>query len=244
MNFHALLHQFIPVSSKKGLVVVRAGDTSLHPQWINKKNHKWDLALSYYGDYPDRYLGQYDFIHIFKGQKWEGIYNFLKANKNILNNYDYIWFPDDDILTNSETIDRFFDLCRKHKFTIAQPALTSYSYYSFAITLQNPENIYRLTDFVEIMIPCFRVKTLHHFISSFAINNSGWGLEWLWNKIAMDNNLNKLAIVDSTPVYHTRPVGSAGHGGGDCNPFEEKDELLKKFNLELTEPNVIKSIKK
>lgn len=226
---------------RNNLVVVRAGDKSLHPQWLGN-DRNWDVALSYYGDFPERYRDQYDFIHHFRGSKWEGLYDFFKDNEKLIANYEYIWLPDDDILTTCGNVNNFFDICSELNLIISQPALTSYSYYSWEITLQRSQSYARYTNFIEIMAPCFKAKEMALFSRHFNENTSGWGYEWLWNQLAINNNINRLAIVDATPVFHTRPVGAAGHGGSKFSPELEMRKLFDKYELKISEPIVIKSL--
>jgi hypothetical protein len=224
---------------KKYLVVVRAGDKSLHPQWIDDRTRNWDIAVSYFGDHPDRYRGQYDLLHEFKGSKWEGLADFMQANEAFVSKYEYVWFPDDDLFTDCENINLFFHLSAGLGFSISQPALTRYSHYSWDITLKDERTDYRVTDFVEIMAPCFSLKHFDHFRSTFSINTSGWGLEWLWSDIVKKNAELKMGIIDRTPVYHTRKVGIAAHGGAKGSPRAEMKQLCEEFNLMPTTPSVI-----
>ena len=225
---------------RENLVIVRAGDKSLHPQWLSSAERNWDIVVSYYGDHPARYIDQYDHLHLYKGSKWQGIADYIGKNRATINAYKYIWLPDDDLLTDTETINRFFTYCGELDLTLAQPALTRYSYYSWEITLQNPETLCRLTDFVEIMAPCFKVETLHEFEATFTANSSGWGLEWVWRDIAAAAGLLQFGIVDQTPVYHTRKVGSAGHGGSQQSPASEMKKLLQESGLVMSTPRVLK----
>ncbi|MFT7228459.1 MAG: hypothetical protein ACI8PW_001046 [Methylophilaceae bacterium] len=225
--------------SKKNLVLVRAGDKSLHPQWLSN-DRNWDLIVSYYGDCPERYNDQYDFLHCFKGSKWQGIENFIESNLELINKYEYIWLPDDDLFCNAETINNFFEWCKNLNFTIAQPALTPYSFYSWPITVQVKECIARQTNFVEIMAPCFDVKSLRFFSKYFGENTSGWGYEWLWSEIAQKENIFNFGIIDQTPIFHTREVGGAGHGGAKSDPREEMRSLFIKFSLNQFEPTKLR----
>jgi hypothetical protein len=217
------------------------GDRSLHPQWLGDPNRNWDIVVSYYGDFPERYFSQYDYLHLCKGSKWQGIVDFLKKNPDITKNYKYIWLPDDDIFTSGENITKFFKICELLNLTLTQPALTPYSYYTWKITIQDQsENLVaRLTDFVEVMVPCFKSEYFEIFSKLFGENTSGWGYEWLWWRLAQNNDVANFAIIDSTPVYHTRPVGSVGHGGSVINPHEECGLLMEKFGLQKNEPKII-----
>jgi len=226
---------------RENLVVVRAGDKSLHPQWLSDGPRSWDLAVSYYGDHPERYKGQYDLLHLHKGPKWEGIADFIGRHRDLVEGHRYVWFPDDDILTSAENIDRLFEICAEARFTIAQPALTHYSYYTWPITLQQRHAIYRRTNFVEIMAPCFDVETLALFEPTFTLSSSCWGVEWLWWDMAAKNNIARFGIADGAPVYHTRKVGSAGSGGATNSPWDEKRKLMSEYGLPETEPRVLET---
>jgi Protein of unknown function (DUF707) len=212
---------------KKNLVILRSGDKSLHPQWLdNKFPRNWDLAISYYGNKDKPYDGEYEFFHQFKGSKWEGIADFCANNGDIISKYDYIWLPDDDLLTTCENINSFFDICNDEQFNLAQPALENSSYFSHRITLQHPLTYYRMTNFVEVMAPCFSRALFNKITNTFKLNTSGWGLEWVWLDIASKNDLKNIAIIDKTPILHTRPVSSAGSGGAKRSPAEEMKDML------------------
>lgn len=226
---------------RKNLVVVRAGDKSLHPQWIDEKRN-WDIVVSYYGNHPERYIGQYDHLHMFKGSKWQGLNDFLVKNEFPIKNYEYIWFPDDDLFSNCANINAFFEICKLLDLTIAQPALTEYSYFYWHITLKSINFDVRITDFVEIMAPCFKVERFEKFKSTFGENSSGHGLEWVWKKISLENNIFKFGIVDVTPVFHTRKVGSAGHGGSQSSSAIEMATLFQKYEVSATKPVTIRGI--
>lgn len=223
----------------RSLVVVRGGDKSLHMQWwCPKKNRSYDLALSYFGDNVEFWKDKCDFFHHFKGSKWEGLNDFIKKNIELVDKYDFIWFPDDDIWMHQKDLELFFTICKENDFIISQPSLMKGSFYSWDITCQK-EYIYRNTNFVEVMAPCFKVATFHHFYPSFQENTSGWGLEWLWWKIAENLGINNFAIIDQVAMLHTREVGTAGTGGAKRTPNEEMTELFEKYNLQPTSPQVL-----
>ena len=225
----------------KYLIIVRAGDKSLHPQWFGD-NRNWDIVVSYYGGNNGRYEGQYDYMHYFKGSKWQGLHDFIRTNKSFITQYEYVWFPDDDLLSDCENLNNFFELSSSLDLTISQPSLTEYSYYSWDITLKIPGIEARITDFVEIMAPCFKVKLFDNFSSTFSENTSGFGYEWLWKKIAITKNIFKFGIIDSTPIFHTRKVGSAGHGGSQVSPVQEMNILMNKYDIQMTDPMNLKKI--
>ena len=55
------------------LVIVRAGDQSLHPQWTSDPSSRnWDLIVSYFGNDPARFRGAGENRIDDKGQKYHG----------------------------------------------------------------------------------------------------------------------------------------------------------------------------
>jgi hypothetical protein len=167
----------------------------------------------------------------------------VDTHADLLSRYQRVWFPDDDLLANHATINLFFDLCEQLDLTIAQPALTEYSFYFWDITVRRAQLAARMTDFVEIMAPCFKVDGFQHFSPTFAENTSGCGLEWLWKKIAIRQNIFRFGIIDASPVFHTRPVGSAGHGGSAPGVEREMPDLLRKYGLQATQPITLEELR-
>lgn len=215
----------------KVLAVIRCGDKSLHPNWVNQ-NSNFDVVLSYFGDSIKYNLSHIKHVHYFKGSKWEGLYNFFEKNTSLWKKYDYIWLPDDDLDTNTTTLNQYFLLNHKYKFSLSQPALTTNSYYSHPMLLQVSNFIYRNTNFVEVMAPCFSKDAFEKCWETFAENKSGWGLDSLWPKILQGENIG---VIDQYPIHHTRPVGIAGNGTGDSSvsPLAEAKLVFKKYNITL-----------
>lgn len=218
-------------------MVLRAGDSSLHGSWLDCPNRNWDLCVSYFGSEVDPYSGQYDFLHKYVGPKWLGISDFINNYKKVVFDYEQVWFPDDDILTNGYNINKFFEANKSAGFDVSQPALTLNSFVTYPITLRNPLCNWRQTNFVEIMLPCFSKRAVKQLSSTFNVNQSGWGLEWVWQNICAKKGWN-IGIIDIAPVTHTRKVGSAGHGGSN-SPVNDKNCLLSKLNSIDPTPKII-----
>ncbi len=215
----------------KVLVVLRCGDKSLHPNWVTKESN-FDVVLSYFGDSIQYDLSHIEYVHYFKGSKWEGLYDFFKNNYSIWKDYDYIWLPDDDLDTTAKNLNEYFLVNHKYKFALSQPALTVNSYFSHPILLKVSNFIYRNTNFVEVMAPCFSKDAFEKCWKTFSENKSGWGLDALWPKILKGMNIG---VIDLYPIHHTRPVGIAGNGTGDksISPHQEAKALMKKYNISM-----------
>ena len=225
--------------ARRHLVLLRAGDQSLHPTWYGKGERSWDLALSYFGDQVDPYPQHHDFLHRFKGSKWQGIADFVRRYPDLLARYERIWLPDDDLLATQSAINLLFDASGAYGLSLTQPALRFYSHVSWGVTLQHPWAHARETNFVEVMAPCFDRAAWQAMSDTFSENSSGWGLEWLWLARARAQGL-RLGVIDEAAVFHTRPVGSAGHGGGLGSPIQEMKDLLQRHGLRRETPRTLR----
>jgi hypothetical protein len=83
--------------------------------------------------------------------------------------------------------------------------------------LQHAGFALRYTNFIEIMAPAFATPLLAQLRGSFGTSVLGWGLDFYWPRFT---ELGQTAILDATPVRHTRPVSGALQLGGFANPAE------------------------
>ena len=195
---------------RRALVVLRAGDSSLHPEWLQgapPETRNWDLHLSYFGDqhypFPERPADVT--LSIEKGTKATGTVVALAKLCKRVAAYDWIWLPDDDLKADLPTLNRFFDIVLDHDLDLAQPALGTGSYVSYDITVQRPHMKLRYTSFVEIMAACFSRRALEICRPYLGATISSWGPSHLFPRL-LGYPHRKIAIVDQTPIVHTRPV--------------------------------------
>jgi len=100
------------MASRRNLVLLRAGDTSIHSHWLNAPDQErnWDLVINYFGDHPEKFRGG-DWLRIDgKGLKWPGLNDFLRGHEQLVRQYDYIWLPDEDLLCTCQDINRLFEI--------------------------------------------------------------------------------------------------------------------------------------
>ncbi len=221
----------------RNLVITRAGDTSLHPGWMAPNSERnWDIVVSYYGNNPNAFQDAPSFPQEvrrmdLKGPKWPALKETVGQLMPEMDKYDYIWFPDDDLVTDAATINKFFDICREFKLKLAQPSLTPDSLVGCPITLRNRAFRLRFTTFVEIMAPCMSREFFDRCWPSFDTNISGQGLDFLWPNWVGDSS--KCAIIDEISVRHTRAQGELydvfRQLGAD--PREEMTALVNKEGL-------------
>ncbi len=201
--------------NRRNLVIVRAGNASLHPQWLaGTRDRSWDLLVNYFGDDPDKYKDQ-DIVRIdSKGPKWPALKALIEDHRDLVNRYDYVWLPDDDIACTASDINKLFEIARAEKLALCQPALTLNSYFTWGVTLKPLFTRLRYTNFVEIMVPCFEREFLLRCLPTMADNMSGFGLDFVWPKMlgkSAGKGASGTAIVDAVSVTHTRPLGGPNY---------------------------------
>jgi len=200
-----------PAGRRRYLVIVRAGDSSLHLGWLaGQASRNWDLVVSYFGNDPDIYRDE-EIVRIDgKGPKWPPLQKLLLEHPEYLELYEYIWCPDDDLEMSKQDINRFFEICTRYKLELAQPSLTPNSPMTHPLLINNTASHIRFTNFVEVMAPCFSAECLRRVLPTFSGTQSGWGIDWLWPRM-VSNRETGIAIVDDVVIRHTRPLGGPNY---------------------------------
>jgi hypothetical protein len=201
-------------------IIAAVGQNSLHREWIQGEPY-FDLHLIVYDQSYDKYKSDTNFIVQSEGYKLQLIYDYLSANDEILDHYNYFYFPDDDISIDTQNIHHLFEYMEEYGLAIAQPALSK-SYYSFKHTLKRNNSKLRYTNFVEIMQPCFSRDALEKTLFTFNNTDRGWGVDYHWGRLVNYERYN-MAIIDAIISCHTRPVQSES--------FDELNTYLNKHNL-------------
>jgi hypothetical protein len=232
-------------TAPRNLVVVRAGDSSLHPTWLGgPEQPAFDLIVSYFGDDPDRFRSPIEARVDQKGGKWDGLAALFVARPELLDRYDFIWLPDDDIAADTRTVNGIFDAMSRCDLALAQPGLTSDSYYTYIGYLRSRSFTLRYSNAIEIMAPCVRSDLLRRAIPLVMNSPSGWGLDAVWTRLD-DDNRRKSAILDQWPVRHTRPLGKAlaaaiAKQGG--SPWDDLSEMRRRFGMTRLYPLIYEAV--
>jgi len=204
---------------RRNLVIVRAGELSLHPQWdlqLLPSDRTWDLCVSFYGaadsfrpEPPHAHPSSVDWedyrVHQPGGSKFASLHKLLHEASPLWD-YDFIAFPDDDIMLRWRDWNELFLLCRNHRLDLAQPALSVESYIAHPITARDKRYLLRYTSFVEVMTPIFSQAALKLCVATFKDSVSGFGLDNAWPKL-LGEPADRIAIIDKVPVMHMRAPG-------------------------------------
>jgi hypothetical protein len=219
---------------RKNIVVVACGVNSIHEHWIShwREEMSWDLLCVNYGN--STHLGTITFKNLEVSKKFTKtqLLNQL-LDQELLSSYEYIWFPDDDIKMDTNTINNFFDSCKANEVFLAQPSLDASSYIAHPVTLNHSNFLYRRTNFIEVMLVCFSnaawsaLRKKKRYIST-----TGFGMELFWTTNFNPINF-KFIIFDSIKVTHTRPIGLSYHEWIDnsINIQNEMESLISEHSL-------------
>jgi hypothetical protein len=209
---------------KKYLVISTVGDESLHSEWI-QDNPIFDLVLIYYGNNKDIakiYSKQTPYVYAAKGEKYHLLKSFILSEPEFISQYSYIWLPDNDVSISTQSINKMFLLAEEYNLSLAQPAMIGY--VSHQITLPQPNNLLRYTNFVEVLAPLMSLDTLILVKNTFDKNYSGWGYDALWPYM-LNYPKDKIAIIDSVVMTHTKPIGN-DYSRFPIPPIVESEEIL------------------
>jgi hypothetical protein len=213
------------------LILTTVGDESVHATWLAGAERSFDVGLIYFGDQAAKWAADADYYFERKGIKYRLLHEAARALGPALAHYDYVWMPDDDIAADTACVNRLFALAAEHRLAVCQPAIGQGD-VSFKSLRANPEYLLRYSRFVEIMCPLFSRAALKRVLPTFQLNVSGWGLDWLWASMF---GPEELAVIDATPVHHTRPLSSGGvhrrFAAMGVNPHEELAELMQQHGI-------------
>lgn len=219
------------VSAARDLVIVMAGDSSLHVEYA--ENRSFDLWVIYYGDDDEvaaRYAATADRLWRRKGMKVHLARTVLVEELWFGERFDFrqyrrILLPDDDIRFEGGTagLEKVFADAEAVNAEVFQPAIAN-EYYSidWEPTLKEAGAFCRRTNLVEIMMPGYRgelfVPSFLSAIHALEYMTSGWGLEVIVMKLGeahLGRGLRTF-VLDEAAAVHTRPIGSnpAIHAAG------------------------------
>jgi hypothetical protein len=220
---------------KKNLIITPAGKDSLFMKWLNGTPN-FDLVLLFYDNDEElakSYTKYTPHVFVEKGEKYHLIKSYIDKNLDFIKKYDYVWFPDDDILITTEEINQLFSISNEYSLWLSQPSMNGC--ISHHITLPVYGNLLRYTNFVEVLAPLFSLETLLKVYPTFKENYSSHGYDFLWPHL-LGQPKDKIAILDSIVMTHTKPVG-ANYSRFPVLPEIELKNILDKYNLDTSRVN-------
>jgi len=220
---------------KRNLVFTSAGNnTNFHNLWTNK-NRNYDIWVVYYGDDEAKfnlYKNNVDFIVKRKGSKFQNFHYIYNKYRSQIDNYERYFILDDDIIFNTNDINKMFNISKKYDLWLCGPTFKNdgSGKISHAITKQVPNNFLRYCNFVEVNVPLFNRDALTQLMKYYDPILIGWGIDYLYiwalthNKSINEYN-RKIALVDSVTCI---------------NPHDKKKNNKREHNLIINYNNEIK----
>jgi hypothetical protein len=183
------------------LVVIRCGAN--HCLIDDGSQRQFDIALSLYARPSEYLLDACECSYSGGVNKYKAARQFIDAP--LLERFRGFMFLDDDVETTYSQLSQFLDYCWAHGFALAQPSLTSDSYYSHRQLLNASRAGWRSVSIVEVMCPYFSSSALRVALNTFDLSYSTWGLDYVWPRLLDVAPV----VVDEFSIKHTRPVGAS-----------------------------------
>jgi hypothetical protein len=214
----------------KSLVLGVCSKKSLHDIWLKQLNA--DFLFVTYEDHLVPPPQTIDFERI-KGSKFNIVYELIQRKRSLLEQYDYIFIPDDDIYIEGSQINHLFALMQDLHLHIAQPSILGW--ISIPLTAHQSHSSIRYTNWVEIMCPCFSREAFWTCEDLFNYNKSNWGIENLWFE-RLGKPKDKVAVIDDIVATHTRPCFHGDTYNNNNQTFQEAyaelETILKLDNID------------
>ena len=95
--------------TKQHLVVVRAGDNSLHPHWLaGDGDRTWDPSSATMATILTYSRSMTWCVSTARGRNGRRSMRSSRYTRILSKDYDYIWLPDDDVMASKADINRLF----------------------------------------------------------------------------------------------------------------------------------------
>ncbi|MDB5508434.1 MAG: hypothetical protein JWL93_903 [Hyphomicrobiales bacterium] len=212
-------------------IVVRAGRRSLHPGWLQGGVPKFDLHVVAYEPLPEGLLAGTAGAHLLPGTKVDGWRRFFGEHADDMLRYARIALLDDDLMCTAQDLNRCFEIGRQESLALWQPALSWNSYFSHAITLQNPMFRLRYTNFIEMMCPFFTAEHLQKTLPIFDLGIE-LGVDQLWCR-TRDEAARAYGVIDEVTVVHTRKVGQFRANQGFVGRDDDYRDYIARIQREV-----------
>lgn len=212
----------------KNLVFTSAGNnTNFDKLWFYKNKINYDIIVYYYED-DEKIFNKYKNISKLivknKGSKFQNFYHFYLNYIDVLNEYEYFFILDDDIIfeNNYEDINRMFKLAKNYNLDICSPCFTNDGIISHPITLHKQNILLEYTNFIEVCICLFNKKSILKFMKIYDNKLIGWGIDFLYGSIINNNN--------NIGIFHC--IKSRNPTLEEKGITVRENEKVKNFNIE------------
>mgnify|MGYP003113492915 CR=1 FL=1 len=187
----------------KNLIFSSVGDnTNFDNTWLGK-DREYDVFVIYYGSEEKNFLKyskKVDYIEKRKGDKWQNFHYLYTTQHDKIQEYDRIFFLDDDIIITTEDINKMFKLSLECNLKICQPSFALGSEIGWDINTSNPNYFLRYTNFVENNSCLMTKDSINKFMEIYDPKLVSFGVDYIYmvaNGVEDIKNLKKFAIIDN-----------------------------------------------
>jgi hypothetical protein len=206
------MKEVTPDMSKKNLLFAVIGRDEFYKTWFAENNNQqsYDIFLIVYNDLkidPELFCRTELCVHA-PGYKFQLIKTYVERYLDLFENYEYFFFPDDDIEICPESINAIFEEMNNCKIDICQPALlpTDMRYIWGPALHRRNDMILHESKLVELMMPFMSRKFLDYSIRFFGENKSAQGVDIVWSKWAAKKGI-EMYVFDKYPARHCTQLG-------------------------------------
>lgn len=191
--------------NRRFLVVVHAGDHSLHPQWLAAApGRQWDLVVVHDGAATAATTVPADVLQLQRpGPRWAALAGLLAETRDAWAAYEYVWLPADDVQIAGADIDRLFQIAAGLQLGLAHPAMIDGA--DHVLALPNDGFTLRFSSFVGTAAPLFSRALLDKALPTLADAEPGGGQRW---PRLLDDAARQCAIVDSVVVRRSQQAAA------------------------------------
>lgn len=185
----------------KNLLFTSAGDnTNFENIWLDK-NRNYDVWVVYYGDNEktfNRYSKKVNYAEKRKGGKFQNFHHIYNTQYDKIQEYDRIFFLDDDIIITTDDINEMFKLSLECDLWICQPSFALGSEIGWDINIHHPEYFLRYTNFIEVNSCLMTKEAINNFMKLYSPELVGFGVDYVFmeaNKPPKED-YKRFAIID------------------------------------------------
>ena len=166
----------------KNLVFSSVGDnTNFDNTWLGK-DREYDVFVIYYGDEEKnfkKYSKKVDYIEKRKGDKWQNFHHLYTTQYDKIQEYDRIFFLDDDIIISTKDINKMFKISLECDLWVCQPSFAKGSELGWKINISNPDYFLKYTNFVENNSCLMTKDSINRFIKMYDPKLISFGVDFI-----------------------------------------------------------------
>lgn len=195
----------------KNMVFSSVGDNSyFYRDWVSQ-NMNYDIYLIYYGNHNNIYNSYKNnknikFIIKKKGSKFQNLYFFFHHFVDIIKQYTHFFILDDDIIIDSDNINKMFVYSNTYKLDICGPSFSNKGIISHGVNLNKKNVKLSYTNFIEVNTPLFSKNAIEKLMIYLDKSLIGWGIDYLY---IWSNGINKkksYAIIHDVVCINPLPI--------------------------------------